>query len=48
MSKINRLTRVAKDVYHCDNKKDAYMCFSELSRLPHVKEVEEFCNVKFI
>lgn len=44
----NTLTREAKDVYHCDNKKDAYMCFSELSRLPHVKEVEEFCNVKFI
>lgn len=44
----NALTRKAKDVYHCDNKKNAYMCISELRKLPHVKEVEELCNVKFV
>lgn len=44
----NTLTREAKEVYYCDNKKNAYMCFSELRKLPHVKEVEELCNVKFV
>lgn len=44
----NTLTREAKEVYHCDNKKNDYMCFSELRKLPHIKQVEELCNVKFI
>lgn len=44
----NTLTREAKDVYHCDNKLCSFMCFSELRKLPHVKEVEELCNVKFV
>jgi len=44
----NTLTREAKEVYHCDNKLNSNMCFSELRKLPHVKEVEELCSVKFI
>ena len=44
----NSLTREVKEVYHCDNKKNDVMCFSELRKLPHIKEVEELCNVKFI
>lgn len=43
----NSLTREAKEVYHCDNKSDAFMCFSELRTLPHTKEVEEMFNIKF-
>ncbi len=42
------LTRKAKEVYHCDNKEDDCMCFSELRKLPHTKKVENLCNVKFI
>lgn len=42
------LTREAKEVYHCNNKENANMWFSELRKLPHTKEVEELCNVKFI
>lgn len=41
------LTREAKEVYRCDNRENDCMCFSELRKLPHVKEVEELCNVKF-
>lgn len=44
----NTLTREAKEVYHCDNKYNAFMCFSELRKLPHTKEVEQLCNVRFI
>lgn len=44
----NTLTREAKEVYHCDNKNNAFMCFSELRKLPHTKEVEQLCNVNFI
>ena len=44
----NTLTREVKEVYHCDNKLNSFMCFSELRKLPHIKEVEELCNVKFI
>ena len=44
----NTLTREAKEVYHCDNKINEFMCFSELRKLPHAKEVEELCNIKFI
>lgn len=43
----NTLTRDAKDVYHCNNKSGQLMCFSELRKLPHTKEVEGLCNVKF-
>ena len=42
------LTREAKEVYHCDNVQNSLMCFSELKVLPHTKEVEKVCNVKFI
>lgn len=41
------LTREAKDVYHCYNRADSYISFSELRRLPHAEEVERCCNVKF-
>lgn len=44
----NTLTREAKEVYHCDNKKNEFMNFSELRKLPHIKEVEQLCNIKFI
>ena len=44
----NTLTREAKEVYHCDNKTNELMCFSELRKMPHTKQVEELCNVKFI
>lgn len=44
----NTLTREAKEVYHCDNKLNSYMCFSELKKIPHTKEVEKICNIKFI
>lgn len=41
------LTREAKEVYYCDNVQNAYMCFSELRKLPHTKQVEELFNIKF-
>lgn len=41
------LTREAKDAYHCYNRADSYISFSELRRLPHTEEVERCCNVKF-
>lgn len=44
----NSLTREAKEVYHCDNEQNAFMTFSVLKKLPHTKEVEELCNVKFV
>lgn len=43
----NTLTREAKEVYHCDNLYNNYLCFSELKVLPHTREVEKFCNIKF-
>lgn len=44
----NTLTREAKEVYHCDNKRNDCMCFSELRRLPHIQRVESLCNIRFI
>lgn len=44
----NSLTREAKEVYHCDNKMDSLMCFSELRKLPHTKEIEDICNIRFV
>ena len=44
----NTLTRETKEVYHCDNTEDCLMCFSELKKFPHKKEVEDFFNVKFV
>ena len=44
----NTLTREAKEVYHCDNKENSLMCFSELKKLPHTKNIEELFNVKFL
>lgn len=44
----NSLTREAKEVYHCDNKMDSFMSFSELRKMPHTKQVEELLNIKFV
>lgn len=44
----NTLTRETREVYHCDNRQNSLMCFSELRKLPHTKQVEELCNIKFI
>ncbi|MCM1039833.1 MAG: SAM-dependent methyltransferase [Ruminococcus sp.] len=44
----NTLTRETKEVYYCYNKFNSYLSFSELKKLPHVKEVEELCNIKFV
>jgi len=41
------LTREAKEVYHCCNRLNSYICFSNLKKLPHLGEVEKMCNVKF-
>ena len=42
------LTREAREVYHCDNRENSLMCFSDLRKLPHTREVEQLCNVKFV
>lgn len=42
------LTRDAREIYHCENRKDCYISFSELRKLPHTEEVEKFFRVKFI
>lgn len=41
------LTRDVKEVYHCCNKLNTYICYSELRKLPHSKEVEKMFCVKF-
>ena len=43
----NTLTREAKEIYHCDNKQNECMCFSELRKLPHTKYVEDLFNIRF-
>lgn len=42
------LTREAREAYHCDNRENSLMCFSDLRKLPHTREVEQLCNVKFV
>lgn len=42
------LTRKTKEIYHCDNKNNDLMCFSELRTLPHTKEVGELFNISFM
>lgn len=44
----NTLTMEVKELYHCDNKNNSFMYFSELRKLPHTKEVEKLFNVKFL
>lgn len=44
----NTLTREAKEVYHCDNKENQLMVFSELRILPHIDYVKELLNIRFL